>query len=61
MLEDLREHQETCETAQAIDPEDAAEEEAMYAAEDAIGRGQMTDITEMTDPFGGEREGESWK
>jgi len=61
MLEDLREHQETCETAQAIDPEDAAEEEAMYAAEDAIGRGQMTDITEMTDPFAGERQDESWK
>jgi hypothetical protein len=33
----------------------------MYAAEDAIGRGQMTDITEMTDPFAGEREDESWK
>jgi hypothetical protein len=61
MLEDLRAHQETYETAQAIDPEDAAEEEAMYAAEDAVGRGQMTDITEMTDPFAGEREDESWK
>ena len=61
MLGDLREHQETCETAQAIDPEDAAEEEAMYAAEDAVGRGQMTDITEMADPFAGEREDESWE
>jgi hypothetical protein len=61
MHEGLTDHQETCETAQAIDPEDAAEEEAMYAAEDAIGRGQMTDITEMTDPFAGEREDESWK
>jgi len=61
MLGDLQEHQETCEIAQAIDPEDAAEEEAMYAAEDAVGRGQMTDITEMTDPFAGEREDESWK
>jgi predicted site-specific integrase-resolvase len=35
MLEDLQEHQETCESALAIDPADAAEELAMRAAEDA--------------------------
>jgi hypothetical protein len=61
MLEDLREHQETCETAQAIDPEDAAEEEAMYAAEDLIDYGLAPDPLPDFDPFADTREGENWQ
>ena len=61
MLEDLREHQENCEIAQAIDPEDAAEEEAMYAAEDLIGYGEVPDPLPDFDPFADTREGENWQ
>jgi hypothetical protein len=61
MLEDLREHQETCETALAIDPVDAAEEEAMYAAEDLIGYGLAPDPLPDFDPFADTREGENWQ
>ncbi|MGA2856197.1 MAG: hypothetical protein ABSE40_04975 [Candidatus Sulfotelmatobacter sp.] len=61
MLEDLQEHQETCETALAIDPEDAAEEEAMYAAEDLIGYGEVPDPLPDFDPFADTREGENWQ
>jgi len=61
MLGDLREHQETCETAQAIDPEDAAEEEAMYAAEDLIDYGLAPDPLPDFDPFADTREGEDWQ
>ncbi len=61
MLEDLREHQETCETAQAIDPEDAAEEEAMYAAEELIDFGLAPDPLPDFDPFADTREGEDWQ
>ncbi|MFZ0685623.1 MAG: hypothetical protein WAM89_08755 [Terriglobales bacterium] len=61
MLEDLTEHQETCETALAIDPEDAAEEEAMYAAEDLIGYGEVPDPLPDFDPFADTREGEDWQ
>jgi len=61
MLEDLREHQETCETAQAIDPEDAAEEEAMYATEDLIDYGLAPDPLPDFDPFADTREGEDWQ
>ena len=60
MLEDLQEHQETCETALAIDPEDAAEEEQMYA-EDLIGYGEAPDPMPDFDPFAAEREGENWQ
>lgn len=61
MFEDLQEHQETCETALAIDPEDAAEEEAMYAAEDLIGYGLAPDPLPDFDPFADTREGEDWQ
>ena len=61
MLEDLQEHQETCVTALAIDPEDAAEEEAMYAAEDLIGYGEVPDPLLDFDPFADTREGEDWQ
>jgi hypothetical protein len=61
MLEDLREHQKTCETALAIDPVDAAEEEAMYAAEDLIGYGLAPDPLPDFDPFADTREGENWQ
>jgi len=61
MLEDLTEHQETCETALAIDPEDAAEEEAMYAAEDLIGYGEVPDPLPDFDPFADTRECEDWQ
>ena len=61
MLEDLQEHQETCDTALAIDPVDAAEEDAMYAAEDLIDYGLAPDPLPEFDPFAGEREGENWQ
>jgi hypothetical protein len=61
MLEDLREHQETCESALAIDPDDAAEEEAMYAAEDLIDYGLAPDPLPDFDPFADTREGENWQ
>jgi hypothetical protein len=62
MLEDLREHQETCETALAIDPADAAEELAMWAAEDAAcEEGAAQNWVDMADPFAGEREDENWQ
>jgi hypothetical protein len=62
MLKDLREHQETCETALAIDPADAAEELAMWAAEDAAcEEGAAPNWADMADPFAGEREGEDWQ
>jgi hypothetical protein len=61
MFEDLQEHEETCDTALAIDPVDAAEEEAMYAAEDLIGYGLAPDPMPDFDPFAGEREGEDWQ
>jgi hypothetical protein len=62
MLEDLREHQETCETALAIDPADAAEELAMWAAEDAAcEEGAARNWVDMADPFAGEREDENWQ
>jgi hypothetical protein len=61
MPEDIREHQETCETALAIDPEDAAEEERMFAAEDLIGYGEAPDPMPDLDPFADTREGENWK
>lgn len=61
MFEDLQEHQETCETALAIDPEDAAEEEAMYAAEDLIGYGLALDPLPDFAPFSDTREGEDWQ
>ncbi len=61
MFEDLKEHQETCDTALAIDPVDAAEEEAMYAAEDLIGYGLASDPMPDFDPFADTREGEDWQ
>jgi hypothetical protein len=61
MMEDLQEHQETCETALAIDPADAAEEEAMYAAEDLIDYGLAPDPLPDFDPFADSREGEDWQ
>jgi hypothetical protein len=61
MLEDRQEHEETCETALAIDPEDAAEEEAMYAAEDLIDYGLVPDPFPDFDPFADTREGENWQ
>jgi hypothetical protein len=61
MMEDLQEHQETCQTAPAIDPADAAEEEAMYAAEDLIGYGLAPDPLPDLDPFADTREGEVWQ
>jgi hypothetical protein len=61
MFGDLQEHKETCETALAIDPEDAAEEEAMYAAEDLIGYGEVPDPLPDFDPFADTREGENWQ
>ena len=62
MLEDLREHQETCVTALAIDPADAREELAMWAAEDAAcEEGAAQNWADMADPFAGEREGEDWQ
>jgi hypothetical protein len=62
MLEDLREHQETCETALAIDPADAAEELAMWAAEDAAcEEGAAQNWSDMSDPFADTREDENWQ
>ena len=61
MFEDLQEHQETCETALAIDPEDAAEEEEMYEAEDLCDFDLQADPVPDFDPFAGEREGENWQ
>jgi hypothetical protein len=62
MLEDLREHQETCDTALAIDPADAAEELAMWAAEDAAcEEGAAQNWSDMSDPFADTREGENWQ
>ena len=60
MLEDLQEHEETCVTALAIDPADAREELAMWAAEDAAcEEGAAQNRADMADPFAGEREGEN--
>jgi hypothetical protein len=60
--EDLQEHQETCETALAIDRPDAREELAMWAAEDAACEGGAAqNWADMADPFAGEREGEDWQ
>ena len=61
LLEDLQEHQETCETALAIDPADAAEELAMWAAEELTDEGLAPDPLPDFDPFAGEREGENWQ
>jgi hypothetical protein len=61
MREDLKEHQETCEDQLPIDPEDAAEEEAMYAAEDLIDYGLAPDPLPDFDPFADTREGENWQ
>ena len=61
MLDDLRDHQETCEDQLPIDPVDAAEEEAMYAAEDLIGYGLAPDPMPDFDPFADTREGENWQ
>ncbi len=62
MLEDQQEHQETCETALAIDPADAAEELAMWAAEDAAcEEGAAPNWADMSDPFSDTREGENWQ
>lgn len=62
MLEDLQEHQETCEAALAIDPADAAEELAMWAAEDAsCEEGAAQNWADMADPFACEREDENWQ
>ena len=62
MLEDLQEHQESCETALAIDPADAAEELAMWAAEDAAcEEGAAQNWSDMSDPFADTREGENWQ
>jgi len=60
LLEDLHEHQATCKTALAIDAADAAEEEAMYAAEDLIDYGLAPDPLPDFDPFADTREGENW-
>ena len=60
-LEDLQEHQETCDTALAIDPSDAREELEMWAAEDLIYFGLAPDPLPDFDPFAGEREGEDWQ
>jgi hypothetical protein len=61
MREDLKEHQETCEDQLPIDPEDAAEEEEMYAAEDLIDYGLAPDPLPDFDPFADTREGEDWQ
>jgi hypothetical protein len=61
LLEDLQEHQKKCEPALAIDPEDAAEEEAMYAAEDLIDYGLAPDPLPDFDPFSDTRQGENWQ
>jgi hypothetical protein len=61
MFEDLTDHQETCETAQAVDPEDAAEEEEMYAAEDLCDYDLQADPVPDFDPFADTREGENWQ
>jgi hypothetical protein len=61
MREDLKEHQETCEDQLPIDPEDAAEEEEMYAAEDLADYDLQADPVPDFDPFAGEREGENWQ
>jgi len=61
LLDDLQEHQKTCETALAIDPVDAAEEEAMYAAEELIDLGLAPDPLPDYDPFADSREGENWQ
>jgi hypothetical protein len=62
LLEDLQEHQEICETTLAIDPADAREELAMWAAEDAAcEEGAAQNWADMADPFTGEREGEEWQ
>ena len=56
------EHQETCDTALAIDPADAAEELAMWAAEDAAcEEGAAQNWSDMSDPFADKREGENWQ
>lgn len=39
-----------------VDPEDAAEEEAMWAADDLIDDGVSVDLDPMQDPFGGYRD-----
>jgi hypothetical protein len=39
-----------------VDPEDAAEEEAMWAADDLIDDGVAVDLDPMQDPFGGYRD-----
>ena len=61
MREDLKEHQETCEDQLPIDPEDAAEEEEMYEAEDLCDFDLQADPVPDFDPFAGEREGENWQ
>jgi hypothetical protein len=61
LLEDLQEHQETCQTALAIDPADAAEEEEMYAAEELCDYDLQADPVPDFDPFAGEREDENWQ
>ena len=61
LLEDLQEHQDICEAALAIDPADAAEELAMWAAEDLIDQGLAPDPLPDFDPFADTREGEDWQ
>ncbi len=61
LLDDLQEHQGTCETALAIDPADAAEELAMWTAEELIDFGLAPDPLPDFDPFANTREGEDWQ
>ena len=61
LLEGLQEHQKTCETALAIDPADAAEELAVWAAEDLIDYGLAPDPLPDFDPFADTREDEDWQ
>jgi hypothetical protein len=60
-LDLLHEHQETCQATLAIDPKDAAEELAMWAAEELIDLGLAPDPLPDFDPFADTREGENWQ